>query len=220
MCARTNPWFRGQTLLVLGHGGGGGGNSLMVPGRDQARVPKTEADDKVRARAVEAEAISAQGWVDTWEFVHDKEDPPPGWTFDFKARDGGHPRRLDRIHVPWELTPHVGGVFASLATKSDHKTVVLRLVPAVDMGATRRWRFPEELLKDEESLHSLGEQLASVQGTGEEWWGAAHRVPRDAARSWDRKQAAVPAPMQQIVRKCSPSSVSACGWHYLWEKGL
>ena len=23
MCARTNPWFRGQTLLVLGHGGGG-----------------------------------------------------------------------------------------------------------------------------------------------------------------------------------------------------
>ena len=25
VCARTNPWFRGQTLLVLGHGGGGGG---------------------------------------------------------------------------------------------------------------------------------------------------------------------------------------------------
>ena len=24
VCARTNPWFRGQTLLVLGHGGGGG----------------------------------------------------------------------------------------------------------------------------------------------------------------------------------------------------
>ena len=24
LCARTNPWFRGQTLLVLGHGGGGG----------------------------------------------------------------------------------------------------------------------------------------------------------------------------------------------------
>ena len=23
VCARTNPWFRGQTLLVLGHGGGG-----------------------------------------------------------------------------------------------------------------------------------------------------------------------------------------------------
>ena len=23
LCARTNPWFRGQTLLVLGHGGGG-----------------------------------------------------------------------------------------------------------------------------------------------------------------------------------------------------
>ena len=67
-------------------------NSMMVPGRDQARVPKKEADDKVRARAVEAEAISAQGWVDTWEFVHDKEDPPPGWTFDFKARDGGNPR--------------------------------------------------------------------------------------------------------------------------------
>ena len=22
VCARTNPWFRGQTLLVLGHGGG------------------------------------------------------------------------------------------------------------------------------------------------------------------------------------------------------
>ena len=24
VCARTNPWFRGQTLLVPGHGGGGG----------------------------------------------------------------------------------------------------------------------------------------------------------------------------------------------------
>ena len=24
MCARTAPWFRGQTLLVPGHGGGGG----------------------------------------------------------------------------------------------------------------------------------------------------------------------------------------------------
>ena len=23
VCARTNPWFRGQTLLVPGHGGGG-----------------------------------------------------------------------------------------------------------------------------------------------------------------------------------------------------
>ena len=23
VCARTNPWFRGQTSLVLGHGGGG-----------------------------------------------------------------------------------------------------------------------------------------------------------------------------------------------------
>ena len=25
VCARTAPWFRGQTLLVPGHGGGGGG---------------------------------------------------------------------------------------------------------------------------------------------------------------------------------------------------
>ena len=24
VCARTDPWFRGQTLLVPGHGGGGG----------------------------------------------------------------------------------------------------------------------------------------------------------------------------------------------------
>ena len=111
--------------------------------------------------------------------------------------------------MPWKVTPHVGGVFTSVTTKSDHKTVVLRLVPAVEMGTTKRWRFPEELLKDEESLHSLGEQLASVQGTGEEWWGAAHRVLRDAARSWDRKQAAMPAPVQQIVRECSPSSVVA-----------
>ena len=28
VCARTNPWFRGQTLLVLGHGGG-----VHVPSR-------------------------------------------------------------------------------------------------------------------------------------------------------------------------------------------
>ena len=26
VCARTDPWFRGQTLPVLGHGGGGGGS--------------------------------------------------------------------------------------------------------------------------------------------------------------------------------------------------
>ena len=27
VCARTDPWFRGQTLPVPGHGGGGGGTS-------------------------------------------------------------------------------------------------------------------------------------------------------------------------------------------------
>ena len=32
LCARTNPWFRGQTLLVLGHGGGGGGIAASCPG--------------------------------------------------------------------------------------------------------------------------------------------------------------------------------------------
>ena len=28
VCARTDPWFRGQTLLVPGHGGGGGGKVI------------------------------------------------------------------------------------------------------------------------------------------------------------------------------------------------
>ena len=28
-CARTAPWFRGQTLLFLGHAGGGGGYPFL-----------------------------------------------------------------------------------------------------------------------------------------------------------------------------------------------
>ena len=31
VCARTAPWFRGQTLLVPGHGGGGEGMYVEVP---------------------------------------------------------------------------------------------------------------------------------------------------------------------------------------------
>ena len=133
--------------------------------------------EKVRARAVAAEEISGLGWVDVWEFVHDKEDPPPGWNFDFKARDEGNPRRMDRIHVPWRLTPHVGGIFTFVTTRSDHKTVILHMVPTEEMGTTRRWRFPDELLKDEESVQQLSEQLSSLQGEGELWWGSAHRDP-------------------------------------------
>ena len=30
VCARTAPWFRGQTLLVPGHGGGGEGKFLNL----------------------------------------------------------------------------------------------------------------------------------------------------------------------------------------------
>ena len=30
VCARTDPWFRGQTLPVLGHGGGGGSCALCT----------------------------------------------------------------------------------------------------------------------------------------------------------------------------------------------
>ena len=51
-------------------------NSMMVPGRDRLRVPREEAEDKVRARAVEAEEISGLGLVDVSEFVYDKEEPP------------------------------------------------------------------------------------------------------------------------------------------------
>ena len=32
VCARTDPWFRGQTLPVPGHGGGGGGYFLFALG--------------------------------------------------------------------------------------------------------------------------------------------------------------------------------------------
>ena len=31
VCARTAPWFRGQTLLVLGHGGQGAGMTRSFP---------------------------------------------------------------------------------------------------------------------------------------------------------------------------------------------
>ena len=155
----------------------------------------------MRARVVEAEEISGQGWVGVWEFVHDKEDPPPGWTHDFKARDDGNPGRLDRIHVPCGLTPHVGGVFTSVATRSGHKTLVLRIVLTAELCTTHHWRFPEDLLKDEECVRQLGEQLSAVGGDVEQWWGSAYRNLRDAARSWDWKQADVPAPVQQIGRE-------------------
>ena len=42
MYARTAPWFRGQTLLVPGHGGGGGVRTvLLLDGGLQGRLAAT-----------------------------------------------------------------------------------------------------------------------------------------------------------------------------------
>ena len=168
----------------------------------------------MQARAVEAEEISSQQWVDVCELVHGKEDPPLGWAYGFKARDGGNPRRLDRIHVPWGLTLHVGGVFTSVVTCSHHKVLCIERI--AELGTMHRWRFPEDLLKDEEFVRQLGLNWPRSQGKGSNGGDRTNKFY--AMRCGPGMEAS--APVQQIVRECTLHSFLARGWHHLREKGL
>ena len=142
------------------------------------------------ARAAEMEALRKMAMVDGWDVVQaGAATPPPQYTFGHMVQGPKRNlRRIGRVHVPEAMTPSVAGAYTIL-TGSDHRGVVIQLVPpSVDFGRPRQ-KFPEAMLADEVAMLRLQERVHSLQVESPlEWWQAAQSILREEGAAWARSQ--------------------------------
>ena len=116
------------------------------------------------ARGAEVDALRKMAMVDGWDLIHvGTATPPPQYTFGHTVQGPKRNlRRIDRVHGPGAMTPSVAGAY-TIPTGSDHRAVVIQLVPpSVEVGRPRQ-KFPEAMLADEAAMLRLQKRVHSLQ---------------------------------------------------------
>ena len=121
--------------------------------------------------------------LDTWPLVHEPDAPDE----ESKGLTRQH-RRIDRASVSAELTTAVVGVYTVPIGRSDHKGVVLQLVPEEEAGISRR-TIPVEIIKTKEFQHEMQREFERMSGLqGDAWWAKMEEVAHAVCAEVKAKQ--------------------------------
>ena len=98
-------------------------------------------------------------------------------------------RRIDQISVSTELAPAIGGAYTTPIGGSDHRAVLIRLVPRAAKGPPNVWRMGSTLLSSE----GFGDKFEkAMQATDDlpvwEWWAAVQEVLQRLEMEMPRKR--------------------------------
>ena len=183
------------------------------------------------------------GLQDAYLFVHSPNSdqdthPHEGFTFGFGVHDierhgsdsddstdseietRQNLRRIDRLHMSASLLPHVSEAFTAFVARADHKAIVVAYFPPTFDMTSMRFKCPQELLDDQETVERLQILLDDLPGTPEQWWERAAHALRHEAMEYKRHHCP-PADYNVLRLILSSSMHRVCpqGWHYLRNRG-
>ena len=85
-----------------------------------------------------------------------------------------------------ELVSELAGAYPTFLSKSDHKCLVVSIVPQARPGVATRDRIPTAFLSDELLVSNLETRLRAQVTTGLGWWEDAHAKIREVAWRYER----------------------------------
>ena len=131
-------------------------------------------------------------------------------------------RRIDRITVSATLAPAIGGAYTTPIGGSDHRAVLVRLVPRATKGPPNIWRMGSALLSSEGFEDRFEKAMKAIEDLPVwEWWAAVPEVlqrlememPR--RRGWDSEVLA----MQRALSRSTTTSLAPSACRFLGSRG-
>ena len=140
--------------------------------------------------------------LDAWPLVHE----PDALDEESKGLTRQH-RRIDQASVSAELTTAVVGVYTVPIRRSDHKGVVMQLLPEEEAGVSRR-TIPVEIIKTKEFQLEMQKELDRMSGLqGDAWWARMEEVAHSISAEVKAGQKDWTNSMWQLEEALSASSI-------------